>query len=145
MSARQKVTFIPSAEALDTSYFMSRYIWSLEDDHVDGEPKATSQLKSPETVFFKVQVGIQSPEGVNLTREVLRRFNDFLNLYSELRKEFPKKHLPSVPPRRLIKMRSKTLLEERMSALESWEALVHWFYVGVHVEGLIFFMRNIAL
>ncbi|GKB51430.1 PX domain-containing protein EREX-like protein [Tanacetum coccineum] len=73
-----------------------------------------------ETVFFKVQVGIQSPEGITSTREVLRRFNDFLNLYSELRKEFPKKHLPSTPPRRLIKMRSKTLLEERRGALEGW-------------------------
>ncbi len=28
--------FIPAAEAHDTSYFMSRYIWNLEDDHVTG-------------------------------------------------------------------------------------------------------------
>ncbi|CAI9295746.1 unnamed protein product [Lactuca saligna] len=34
--ARQKATFIPSAETLDTSYFMSRYIWNPEDEHVDG-------------------------------------------------------------------------------------------------------------
>ncbi|KAI3704917.1 hypothetical protein L1987_75146 [Smallanthus sonchifolius] len=34
--ARQKATFIPSAEALDTSYFMSRYIWNPEDEHIDG-------------------------------------------------------------------------------------------------------------
>ncbi|KAL4575931.1 hypothetical protein LXL04_012018 [Taraxacum kok-saghyz] len=34
--ARQKATFIPSAEALDTSYFMSRYIWNPEDHHIDG-------------------------------------------------------------------------------------------------------------
>ncbi|KAK9063252.1 hypothetical protein SSX86_017122 [Deinandra increscens subsp. villosa] len=34
--ARQKATFIPSAEALDTSYFMSRYIWNPEDEQVDG-------------------------------------------------------------------------------------------------------------
>lgn len=31
-----QATFIPSAEALDTSYFMSRYIWNPEDEHVDG-------------------------------------------------------------------------------------------------------------
>lgn len=31
-----KATFIPSAEALDTSYFMSRYIWNPEDEQVDG-------------------------------------------------------------------------------------------------------------
>ncbi|KAI3735174.1 hypothetical protein L6452_14664 [Arctium lappa] len=34
--ARQKATFIPSAEAHDTSYFMSRYIWNPEDEQVDG-------------------------------------------------------------------------------------------------------------
>ncbi|XP_059624828.1 probable serine/threonine protein kinase IRE [Cornus florida] len=34
--ARQKALFIPSAEALDTSYFMSRYIWNPEDEHVAG-------------------------------------------------------------------------------------------------------------
>ncbi|KAK9078033.1 hypothetical protein SSX86_002090 [Deinandra increscens subsp. villosa] len=34
--ARQKATFIPSAEALDTSYFESRYIWNPEDGHIDG-------------------------------------------------------------------------------------------------------------
>lgn len=28
--------FIPSAEALDTSYFMSRYIWNPEDEHCTG-------------------------------------------------------------------------------------------------------------
>lgn len=28
--------FIPTAEAHDTSYFMSRYIWNLEDDHRVG-------------------------------------------------------------------------------------------------------------
>ncbi|KAK2975849.1 hypothetical protein RJ640_022866, partial [Escallonia rubra] len=34
--ARQKATFIPSAEALDTSYFESRYIWNPEDENVHG-------------------------------------------------------------------------------------------------------------
>ncbi|KAI3690557.1 hypothetical protein L2E82_48648 [Cichorium intybus] len=29
-------TFVPSAKTLDTSYFMSRYIWNPEDEHVDG-------------------------------------------------------------------------------------------------------------
>lgn len=28
--------FIPSADARDTSYFMSRYIWNPEDEHVNG-------------------------------------------------------------------------------------------------------------
>ncbi|KAI7731377.1 hypothetical protein M8C21_011488 [Ambrosia artemisiifolia] len=73
-----------------------------------------------DTVYFKVQVGIQSPEGITSTREVQRRFNEFLKLYSELKKEFPKKNLPTAPPKRLTKLTSDTLLEERRSALEVW-------------------------
>ncbi|KAK4794518.1 hypothetical protein SAY86_012512 [Trapa natans] len=34
--AKQKAMFIPSVESHDTSYFMSRYIWNLEDEHVEG-------------------------------------------------------------------------------------------------------------
>ncbi|GKD92492.1 probable serine/threonine protein kinase IRE [Tanacetum coccineum] len=34
--AKQKATFIPSSEALDTSYFMSRYIWNPDEEHIDG-------------------------------------------------------------------------------------------------------------
>ncbi|KAL7183956.1 hypothetical protein ACSBR2_026180 [Camellia fascicularis] len=34
--ARQKAMFIPSAEPNDTSYFMSRHIWSAKDDNVGG-------------------------------------------------------------------------------------------------------------
>ncbi|KAJ8752847.1 hypothetical protein K2173_008582 [Erythroxylum novogranatense] len=34
--ARQKAMFIPSVEAHDTSYFMSRYIWNPEEENVNG-------------------------------------------------------------------------------------------------------------
>ncbi|XP_065868897.1 probable serine/threonine protein kinase IRE isoform X2 [Euphorbia lathyris] len=34
--ARQKAMFIPAADAHDTSYFMSRYIWNPEGDHFQG-------------------------------------------------------------------------------------------------------------
>ncbi|XP_031393821.1 probable serine/threonine protein kinase IRE isoform X3 [Punica granatum] len=34
--AKQKAMFIPSAESHDTRYFMSRYIWNPEDEHVQG-------------------------------------------------------------------------------------------------------------
>ncbi|TQD98493.1 hypothetical protein C1H46_015741 [Malus baccata] len=34
--ARQKAMFIPSTDAHDTSYFMSRYAWNPEDEHVNG-------------------------------------------------------------------------------------------------------------
>ncbi|XP_057524178.1 PX domain-containing protein EREL1-like isoform X2 [Amaranthus tricolor] len=70
--------------------------------------------------FYRVLVGIQSPEGVTSTRGVLRRFNDFLKLFHDLKKTFPKKSLPSAPPKGLLRMKSQTLLEERRRSLEEW-------------------------
>ncbi|KAH9614580.1 hypothetical protein KSS87_014011 [Heliosperma pusillum] len=37
-----------------------------------------------------------------------------------LKKAFPKKSLPSVPPKGLLRMKSRTLLEERRCSLEDW-------------------------
>ncbi|KAK5792775.1 hypothetical protein PVK06_033897 [Gossypium arboreum] len=71
-------------------------------------------------VFYQVQVGIQSPEGVTTTREILRRFSDFLKLLSELKKIFPKKNLPPAPPKRILRVKNRTLLEERRCSLEDW-------------------------
>ncbi|WRX25936.1 Phox homology - like 4 [Theobroma cacao] len=71
-------------------------------------------------VFFRVQVGIQSPEGITTSREILRRFSDFLKLLSELKKIFPKKSLPPAPPKGILRMKSRTLLEERRCSLEDW-------------------------
>nr|XP_043616005.1 PX domain-containing protein EREX-like [Erigeron canadensis] len=79
-----------------------------------------SSTSGSDAVFFRVQVGVQSPEGITSTQEVLRRFNEFWKLYSDLRTEFPKKYLPLPPPKSLMKMRSNTLLEERRCALEGW-------------------------
>ncbi|XP_010696464.1 PX domain-containing protein EREL1 isoform X2 [Beta vulgaris subsp. vulgaris] len=70
--------------------------------------------------FYRILVGIQSPAGVTTTRGVLRRFNDFLKLFSDLRKAFPKKSLPSAPPKGLLRMKSRALLEERRCSLEEW-------------------------
>ncbi|KAL1089635.1 hypothetical protein V6Z11_D07G034400 [Gossypium hirsutum] len=67
-----------------------------------------------------VQVGLQSPEGVTTTRGVLRRFNDFLKLFTELKTAFPKKSLPPAPPKGLLRMKSRVLLEERRCSLEEW-------------------------
>ncbi|XP_059456234.1 PX domain-containing protein EREX isoform X3 [Corylus avellana] len=69
---------------------------------------------------LRVQVGIQSPEGITTTRVILRRFNDFLKLFSEVRKAFPMKNLPPAPPKRILKMNSRKLLEERKCSLEDW-------------------------
>lgn len=38
----------------------------------------------PKGQFYRVQVGLQSPEGITTTRGVLRRFNHFLKLFSDV-------------------------------------------------------------
>ncbi|GMG98991.1 hypothetical protein Nepgr_000831 [Nepenthes gracilis] len=82
-------------------------------------PKSRSSASDP-VVFYRVQVGIQSPEGVTTTRGVLRRFNDFLKLFSDLKKALPMKSIPSAPPKGLLRMKSRALLEERRCSLEEW-------------------------
>ncbi|KAG5537517.1 hypothetical protein RHGRI_024846 [Rhododendron griersonianum] len=75
---------------------------------------------SDPVVFYRVQIGVQSPDGITTTRGTLRRYSDFLKLFSELKKEFPKKILPPAPPRSLLKKKSKTRSEERRCSLEDW-------------------------
>ncbi|XVF86421.1 hypothetical protein PTKIN_Ptkin18bG0038500 [Pterospermum kingtungense] len=75
---------------------------------------------SDSVVFYRVQIGIQSLEGVTTTQGILRRFSDFLKLLSELKKIFPKKNLPPAPPKRILRVKSKSLLEERRCSLEDW-------------------------
>ncbi|PON56239.1 cGMP-dependent kinase [Parasponia andersonii] len=58
--ARQKAMFIPSTEAHDTSYFMSRYIWNPEDDHVNG---GSDFDDITETCSSSSYSNIQSEEG----------------------------------------------------------------------------------
>ncbi|BBG95529.1 Phox domain-containing protein [Prunus dulcis] len=70
--------------------------------------------------FYRVQVGVQSPESITTTSGVLRRFNDFLKLFNDLKKAFPKKNLPPTPPKGLLRMKSRELLEERRCSLEAW-------------------------
>ncbi|KAL2493482.1 Phox (PX) domain-containing protein [Abeliophyllum distichum] len=79
---------------------------------------------SDPVVFYRVQVGLQSPEGVTTTRGILRRFSDFLKLLSDLKRAFPKKKLPPVPPKGLLRMRRRELLEERRCSLEDWMVTV---------------------
>ncbi|OVA13728.1 Phox homologous domain [Macleaya cordata] len=72
-------------------------------------------------VFYRVQVGIQSPEGVSTARGVLRRFSDFMKLFSELKRAFPKKNLPPAPPKHILRINSsRSLSEERRCSLEEW-------------------------
>ncbi|KAK4853779.1 hypothetical protein QYF36_014459 [Acer negundo] len=75
---------------------------------------------SDPVVFYRVQVGVQSPEGITTSRGVLRRFNHFLKLFTDLKKAFPKKNLPPAPPKGLLRMKSRALLDERRCSLEEW-------------------------
>lgn len=80
-------------------------------------PKARD---SDPVVFYRVQIGLQSPEGMTTMRGILRRFNDFMKLFSDLKKLFPKNNLPAAPPKGLLRMKSRALLEERRYTLEQW-------------------------
>ncbi|KAF2551245.1 hypothetical protein F2Q68_00037723 [Brassica cretica] len=57
---------------------------------------------------------------VTTMRGVLRRFNDFLKLLTDLKKAFPRKSFPSAPPKGLLRMKSRAVLEERRCSLEEW-------------------------
>jgi hypothetical protein len=67
---------------------------------------------SDPVVFYRVQVSVQSPEGITTMRGVLRRFNDFLKLLTDLKRTFPRKGFPSAPPKGLLRMKSRAVLEE---------------------------------
>ncbi|PIM97493.1 hypothetical protein CDL12_30038 [Handroanthus impetiginosus] len=75
---------------------------------------------SDPTVFYRVQVGIQSPEGITTTRTVLRRFNDFLKLHAAMKRAFPRKNVPPTPPKGLVRIKTRAMLEARRSSLEEW-------------------------
>lgn len=75
---------------------------------------------SPFLQFYRVLVGLQSPEGNTTTRVVLRRFNDFLMFLAALKRIFPRKNIPPAPPKGFLRMKTRTLLEERRSSLEEW-------------------------
>ncbi|CAN0878329.1 PX domain-containing protein EREX [Linum grandiflorum] len=86
---------------------------------------------SGRATFYRVQVGLKSPDGVSNSREILRRFSDFLKLHAELKIEFPLRKVPPAPPKRILKLKSKSLLEERRCSLENWiEQLLSDIYVS---------------
>ncbi|KAG7642005.1 Phox homologous domain [Arabidopsis suecica] len=71
-------------------------------------------------VFYRVQVSVQSPEGVSTVRGILRRFNDFVKLLADLKRAFPRKSFPSAPPKGFLRVKSRDMLEERRCSLEDW-------------------------
>ncbi|XP_016649498.1 PREDICTED: uncharacterized protein LOC103328102 isoform X2 [Prunus mume] len=81
---------------------------------------------SDPVVFYRVQVGVQSREGITTTRGILRRFSDFLKLFSELKKAFPTKDLPPAPPKGFLRMKSQAQLEEFVSCSEDVLWRIGW-------------------
>ncbi|CAN1285662.1 PX domain-containing protein EREX [Linum perenne] len=113
-------------------YWITVPSWIVMPNPADSN-RATGQ-------FYRVQVGLQSPDGVTNSREILRRFSDFLKLHSELKMEFPVRKLPPAPPKRILKLKSKSLLEERRCSLENWiEQLLSDIYVSRSAAVGIFF------
>ncbi|KAJ8452823.1 hypothetical protein Cgig2_014586 [Carnegiea gigantea] len=94
------------------SYCATIPSWSMEPN-LRGSGPVVGQ-------FYRVQIGVQTPEAVTTTREILCRFSDFLKLFSELKKSFPKKKLPLPPPRKLLGAKSQRSIEERRRLLEDW-------------------------
>ncbi|KAJ6807827.1 PX domain-containing protein EREL1 isoform X1 [Iris pallida] len=89
---------------------------------VQSEPGASSESFLNPIVFYRIQVGVQSPEGVSSIHGLLRRFSDFLKLFFALKRAFPRKEIPPAPPKHaLLRINSsRLLLEERRRALEEW-------------------------
>ncbi|KAG6740323.1 hypothetical protein POTOM_055769 [Populus tomentosa] len=124
MSGRE--TIWPHDPRTGWSYCVTIPSWVVVPKSRDSDP----------VVFYRVQVGLQSPEGVTTMRGVLRRFNDFMKLFTDelglapfkfaicyllqLKKAFPRKNLPPAPPKGLLRMKSRALLEERRYSLEQW-------------------------
>lgn len=79
-----------------------------------------SSRGSAPVVFYRVQVGVQSPQAITTIHGILRRFSDFVKLFSELKQLFPEKFLPPTPPRKLLRNKSRIFLDERRCALEDW-------------------------
>ncbi|KAJ7962835.1 Phox (PX) domain protein [Quillaja saponaria] len=97
-------TVWPNGPHTGWSYCVTVPSWGVQPKSSGSDP----------VVVYRVQVGIRSPEGITTTRNISRRFNDFLQLFSELKKEFPSKNLPPAPPKRRLRIKSQTLLEERI-------------------------------
>ncbi|KAG8379810.1 hypothetical protein BUALT_Bualt07G0128200 [Buddleja alternifolia] len=98
------------------SYCVTVPSWSIFSESEGSEP----------IVFYRVQVGLQSPEGVTTIRGVLRRFSDFLKLSSDLKLAFRAKKLPLAPSKGLLRTKSRKLLEERNDSSQRRCALEDW-------------------
>ncbi|KAG7637394.1 PX domain-containing protein EREL2 [Arabidopsis thaliana] len=92
------------------SYCVTIPSWTLLSKSKNSDP----------IVFYRVQVSVQSPEGVSTMRGILRRFNDFVKLLADLKRAFPRKSFPSAPPKGFLRVKSRDMLEERRCSVEDW-------------------------
>eukprot|EP00250_Pteridium_aquilinum_P028072 c36541_g1_i1 orf=124-1926(+) len=99
------------------SYCVMINSWGLFPD----TNAASSDAAANSTVFFRVLVGLQSPDGVSTLHGILRRFSDFIRLNESLKRMFPKKRLP-LPPKKSFRQinRNKHHLQQRRLALSEW-------------------------
>uniref|UniRef100_A0A1D1YY63 Coiled-coil domain-containing protein 88B n=2 Tax=Anthurium amnicola TaxID=1678845 RepID=A0A1D1YY63_9ARAE len=112
-----KDTVRPHDPRTGWSYCVTIPSWSVQPD----SGTSNGSLINP-IVFYVVQVGVQAPDGKSYTRRILRRFSDFRELFSALKKSFPKKKIPPAPSKHFFLRinSSQPLLEERRYALEEW-------------------------
>ncbi|KAG6522201.1 PX domain-containing protein EREL2-like isoform X2 [Zingiber officinale] len=98
------------------------YCVTVPSWNVQMEPGASHGSFLNPIISYRIHVGIQSPEGVSTSHELLRRFSDFLQLYFVIKKAFPRKDIPMTPPKHaLLRINSShVFLEERRYALEEW-------------------------
>ncbi|KAI5055829.1 hypothetical protein GOP47_0029350 [Adiantum capillus-veneris] len=84
-------------------------------------PPDVSNHAANSTVYFRVLVGLQSPEGVSTLHGILRRFSQFIKLNESLKRMFPKKKLP-IPPKKSFRQinHNKNHLQQRRLALSEW-------------------------
>ncbi|XP_042470255.1 PX domain-containing protein EREL1-like isoform X3 [Zingiber officinale] len=99
------------------------YCVTVPSWNVQMEPGASHGSFLNPIISYRIHVGIQSPEGVSTSHELLRRFSDFLQLYFVIKKAFPRKDIPMTPPKHaLLRINSSHVFleEQRRYALEEW-------------------------
>ncbi|KAH7302379.1 hypothetical protein KP509_23G069700 [Ceratopteris richardii] len=86
-----------------------------------GTASADVSNHASKVTYFRVLVGLQSPDGVSTLHGILRRFSHFMKLYDSLKCMFPKKKLP-VPPKKSFRQinHNKNYLQQRRLALSDW-------------------------
>ncbi|MCO5570850.1 hypothetical protein L7F22_024578 [Adiantum nelumboides] len=102
------------------SYCVMINSWVLVPDSNTATSDASNHATNS-TAYFRVLVGLQSPEGVSTLHGILRRFSQFIKLYESLKRMFPKKRLP-VPPKKSFRQinHNKNHLQQRRLALSEW-------------------------